>query len=267
MTGTTFLLAAAEAGQPGEMLAAELERMRARDLDGDGLVESPYRRGISGQHQPSTNWYDILSFGWKDAFANALLYPALLKFGEKEWAARLRANYCRTFFNEKTGWLAGWQCKNNKLHDYAFLYVNGAAVCGGLIDPKPAREIIARLWREMQRVGPPDYRLGLPGNLWPIPYRDSKSRMRFGDFENGGLTHAQARHFVGALYQVGMTKEGDTVLRAMLESLADGTAFGGCGCGVEWRRWDGAASGYEGLLTDQFGILAVAIERYGVKQA
>jgi len=263
MTGTALLLAAAELGERSEALVAELERMRARDVDGDGLVESPYRLGISRQHQPSTNWYDVLSFGWKDAFANALLYPALVKLGEREWAEKVRTNYYPAFFNPRTGWLAGWRCKNDRLHDYAFLYVNGAAVCGGLIDPKPAREIMARLWREMQRVGPPDYRLGLPGNLWSIPYKDSKSRMPFGDFENGGLTHAQARHFVGALYKVGMRKEGDTVLHAMLESLADGTAFSGCGSGVEWRRWDGAASGYEGLLTDQFGILAVAIDRYG----
>ena len=55
-----------------------IARMRARDLDGDGLIESPYRLGMSGQYHWSTNWFDVISFGWKDAFTNALLYRALV---------------------------------------------------------------------------------------------------------------------------------------------------------------------------------------------
>ena len=43
--------------------------------------------------------------------------------------------------------------------------------------------------------------------------------------------------------------------------------FGGSGSGLDWRYWDGRPCGYEGLLTDQFGILAVALERYGVRDA
>ena len=42
--------------------------------------------------------------------------------------------------------------------------------------------------------------------------------------------------------------------------------FAGCGSGYEWRRWDGAPSGYEGLLTEQFGLIAVAIDRYRVRK-
>ena len=270
MSGTAFLLALAESGLKWDApsrrkIEAEIKRMRARDLDGDGLVESPIRLGISGQHQWSTSWYDVISFGWKDAFANALLYPALVKLGEKKWAEKLRASYWSTFYNEQTGWFAGWRCKENKLHDYAFLFVNGAAVSHGLVDEKPAREIIGRLWEEMQRLGPPDYRMGLPGNLWNIPYDDLAIPMAEGIYENKALTLSQARHFVGALYKVGMVKEANTLLHAMLESLGNGTAFGGCGSGVDWRRWDGAACGYEGLLCDQLGILAVAMERYGRK--
>ena len=257
-------------------IAAELRRMRARDLDGDGLVESPRRLGISGQHHWATSWYDVISFGWKDAFANALLYPALVRLGEKQWAAKLRQSFWKAFYNERTGWFGGWRCQADKLHDYAFLFVNGAAVCHGLVDPQPAREIIGRLWDELQRGGlprrsgqghaggPPDYRLGLPGNLWNIPYADLAIPMAEGIYENKSLTLSQARHFVGALYQVGMTKEGDTLLHAMLESLGNGTAFSGCGTGVDWRRWDGAACGYEGLLTDQLGVLALAMKRYQI---
>jgi hypothetical protein len=268
MSGTAFLLGVVESGLKWSpplrrKLNAEIERMRRRDLDGDGLVESPYHLGISGQHQWSTSWFDAISFGWKDAFANAVLYPALLKLGEKKWAAQLRASYWSTFYNEKTGWLAGWRCKENKLHDYGFLFVNGAAVRSGLVEKKPAREIIGRLWEELQRLGPPDYRMGLPGNLWNVPYKDMVCWMDEGINQNRALTFSQARHFVGALYQVGMAKEAEMVLRTMLESFGNGTAFGGCGSGVDWRRWDGQPSGYEGLLSDQLGVLALAMERYG----
>jgi hypothetical protein len=31
---------------------------------------------------------------------------------------------------------------------------------------------------------------------------------------------------------------------------------------VDWRLWDGTPSGYQGLLCDQFGMIAVALERY-----
>jgi hypothetical protein len=290
MTGTAGLLGLAEfLGHSGvskwvdayeAQIKAELDRMRARDLDGDGLVESPYRLGVSGQNHWSTCWYDVISFGWKDAFSNALLYRALvllarilpqlgkpsLANGLTLWAESVRKSFLSTFYNEKTGWLAGWRCKKGELHDYAFLAVNGAAVCSGVLEDTTARGIIERLWKESQRIGLPDYRFGLPNNLWPIPDKDVVEIMHgepFGYYANGGLTHSQSRHFVGALYKVGLKAEADHVLERLCSSLADATAFGGCNSGVDWRYWDGWPCGYEGLLTDQFGILAVALERYG----
>jgi hypothetical protein len=262
-------------------IAGELARMRARDLDGDGLIESKYRRGVSGEHHWSTQWFDQLSFGWKDAFSNAILYPALRllaadlpRFGQPDlaagldaWADTMKANYLKTFLNPATGRIAGWKCAEGKLHDYAFLYVAGAAVDGGLVEGKLARTIITRLWKALrkQRL---DCRMGLPGNLEPVPYADMTTTLqRPGVFENGGLTHSQARHFVGAMYKVGLVKEADELLNQLCSSLADGHAFGGQGSGAEWRRRDGAYSGYEGILSDQFGILAVAMDRYEARAA
>ncbi|MBP1647204.1 MAG: hypothetical protein H6Q30_649 [Bacteroidetes bacterium] len=256
-----------------------IERMRARDLDDDGLVESPHRLGVSGQYHWSTNWFDVVSFGWKDAFANALLYRALvlladalaisnhpeLGLGLRAWAERLRNNFLPTFYNSQTGWLAGWRCKEGKLHDYAFLAVNGAACNSGVLPDDQGRIMIRRLYDECVRIGLPDSRLGLPGNLWPIPDDDLVEIMHgrsMGHYINGGLTHSQSRHFIGALYKAGLRDEADALLLGLCESLADGTAFGGCNSGVDWRYWDGWPSGYEGLLTDQFGILAVAMDRY-----
>jgi hypothetical protein len=289
MTGTAALLGLAEflghdkdaawldrhASAISRMIAA----MRARDLDDDGLIESPYRLGVSGQYHWSTNWFDVVSFGWKDAFTNALLYRALVllsdvlpsskhpELGEglQTWAERLKRSYHPAFYNFHTGWLAGWRCKEGKLHDYAFLAVNGAAYTSGVLDDDQGREMIRRLYEECVRIGLPDSRLGLPGNLWPIPDEDLVEIMHgqsMGYYINGGLTHSQSRHFVGALYKAGLREEADTYLLGLCESLADGTAFGGCNSGVDWRYWDGWPCGYEGLLTDQFGILAVAMDRY-----
>ena len=292
MTGTAGLLGLAEylqhSGTPGwaglyrSQIKKKLDQMRARDLDQDGLIESKYRTGISGSGQWSTTWMDVISFGWKDSWTNALLYPALqilarvlpalgqptLAEGLPEWATLLRKNYYPTFFNRKTGWLAGWRCALDKLHDHAFLAVNGAAVCGGLLDDHQSLSVIGNLWLETRRVKIPNPRYGLPISLWPIPDEDLADIMQgypHGFYGNGACSHSQARHFVDALYLVGMKKEGDYLLEHLCSSLADGLVYGGCKSGLDARYWDGWPCGYEGLLTDQFGVLVSVYKRYGAK--
>ena len=263
----------------GNQLAHQMTLIRRRDLDGDGLIESRYRRGNSGEYQWSTCFYDVISFGWKCAFSNALLYAALVKLaavlprlgradaasGLDAWAARLRESYPLTFYNQRTGWLGGWRSRDGELHDHAFIAVNGAAVACGLIDDAPAKDIMKRLWAEAQRVGMPDPALGMPASLWPIPDDDFAEIMHgfpFGYYGNGGLSTAQSKHVVNALYRVGMVEEAEYVLRCICGAFADAQVFGGAKSGLDARSWDGWPCGYEGLLTDQFGILATAMEKY-----
>lgn len=258
----------------------KLEAARGRDLDGDGLIESLHRTGISGTNQWSTCWFDVISFGWKDAFANATLYGALLalvsglrRLGETDqaqklahWAGWLRTNYRDAFWNEDTGWLAGWRCREDKLHDYAFLPVNGAAIAAGLLSPEEGREILIRLLAEAKKSGMPDPALGLPGNLRPIPDHDLADIIQgypFGYYQNGGRTHSQTRHFVMALYQCGLRREADIMLERLCTGLAEARVFGGNQSGVDWRYWDDRPCGYEGLLTDQFGVLEAVYWRWG----
>ena len=257
----------------------QVRRMKLRDLDGDGLIESKERLGISGQYQWSTNWWDVLSFGWKDAFVNAFLYAALMTLGDvfatynlpdqtqecRDWATNLRSHYVETFYNEETGWLGGWRSKDGQLHDYAFLFVNGAAVQYGLVEDALAAEIMGKLWQELAKSAFKDYTLGLPSNLWQIPDADMAQAMHgapMGVYENGGATHSQARHFISGLFTVGMQAEGDLLLEQLSRSLVNGTGFGGVGSGIDWRMWDGTPCGYEGLLCDQFGILVPAMQRW-----
>ncbi|RKX36265.1 MAG: hypothetical protein DRP71_00970 [Verrucomicrobia bacterium] len=261
-------------------ILAAIDKVRARDLDGDGLIESDWRTGVSGSGQWSTCWFDIISFGWKDAFSNALLYPALVKLSGvlkrrgldakaeelTEWSGRLHNAYLPAFYNPETGWLAGWRCKENRLHDHAFLLINGAAIRCGLVPDNRAREILERLLAEMERVGVPDPALGLPGNLWNVPDEDRTDILRgypFGYYQNGGRTHAHSRHLLMALYRVGLNKQADRLLEQLSVGFAKASVFGGNQSGVDWRYWDDRPCGYEGLLTDQFGFLEAVFFRWG----
>lgn len=256
---------------------------RARDLDGDGLIESVYRTGVSGTKQWSTCWFDVISFGWKDAFANAILYGALRelaaglsRLGERDeparleaWMARIRENYVATFWNPQTQWLAGWRCRDDKLHDHAFLPVNGAAVAEGLVEQDQARGLLLRLLAEMKRVGMPDAALGMPGNLHLIPDEDLSDIIQgypLGYYQNGGRTHAQTRHFIMALYRTGLTAQADRLLKRLCAGFAEARVFGGNQSGVDWRYWDDRPCGYEGLLTDQFGVLEPVLWRWGKRR-
>lgn len=261
-------------------IRARIAAMRARDLDGDGLIESPWRTGVSGSGQWSTCWFDVTSFGWKDAFTNAILHPALRGLARAfaqhglpdesaaltVWADKLHAAYLPTFFNPTTGWIAGWRCRENQLHDHAFLPVNGAAITAGLVPAPLAHDICARLLAEAKQVGLPSAVYGLPGNLRPIPDEDLADIMQgyaFGYYQNGGRTHAQSRHFLMALYQCGYTAEADKLLGELCTGFAEARVFGGNQSGVDWRDWDDRPCGYEGLLTDQFGVLEVIFHRHG----
>ncbi len=293
MTGTAGLLGIADflehsgteewLSRFGPQLNAQLVAMKKRDVDDDGIVESNYRLGRSGEYQWATCFYDVISFGWKCTFSNALLYAALKKLarvlpplhhadmaeGLDAWADRLKTNYLPAFFNPATGWLAGWRCKNNQLHDHAFITINGAAVASGVVDVDPGREMMRRIWEEANRLQLP-YQWGMPASLWPIPDHDLSEIQHgfpFGYYGNGGLTTAQTRHVVTAMYRVGMIAEADEVLLRICTGFANAELFGGAKSGIDGRSWDGWPCGYEGLLTDQFGILAVAMERYGKKMS
>ena len=262
-------------------LAAVLDHCHGRDVDGDGLIEGEIRRGRSGHREWATNWWDIISFGWKDAWLNAELYDALIRLerdapevaavsvlgttGVRAWAAALKAAYLPAFWNEATGWLGGWRSVDDELHDHGYLFVNGAAVNAGLLEGEQARAVIDRLWDALATAGFRQVALGLPGNILPVPDADLAGAIRdlhHGFYENGAATLSQTRHFIGALQKVGRGEDADRLLIAMLERLADGSAFGGCSTGVDWRMWDGTRCGYEGLLTDQFGVLVPALDRW-----
>lgn len=66
-----------------------------------------------------------------------------------------------------------------------------------------------------------------------------------------------------ALYHCGFQREGDALLKRLCAGFAEAKVFGGNQSGVDWRYWDDRPCGYEGLLTDQFGLLEAIYWRWG----
>ena len=83
------------------------------------------------------------------------------------------------------------------------------------------------------------------------PARDRRATVRTGN-DTGGTPPVKSRWGQGTL--------------PIAKAVADGLRRAGRGTalGVHWRMWDGTRCGYEGLLTEQFGVLIPAIARWRV---
>ena len=307
-TFPSMLIAAGQcvrAGNSDEWLRANYdgikgwaETMLATDTTGNGLIKYSVsgNSGIWNDGTPAfrpSNWWDTIGFGHEDAYANALAYRALgdmvmmakkVSKGDDAMryetaAAKLRENYYREFFDPATGVLAGWKSADGKLHDYYFLWVNGAAIHYGLVPRAEANAIMDKLMAKMREVGYDKFNMGLPGNLITVGLNDcvdKRSRGRFGcgvtpnnsdgfqKYENGGATGAFAYFTIAALCDLGRKTEADKILFSMLDE------YGRCGfeqrgangMSNDWRQWDGTPWGYEGLLTDDYyALLAVPLRQ------
>jgi len=262
------------------------------DRDGDGLMEYPLS-GNSGSWAARVtvrpaNWWDTIGFGHKDAYSNALAYRAFLDMADlsretehakdaalyQERAAKIKATYYQTFYNPKTGVLAGWKSADGQLHDYYFLFVNGMAVTYGLVNEKQGNAIWDKLLAKMKEVGYTRFELGLPGNLIPVRREDYVDLQKefggpekedgsdgFQIYENGGATACYAYYTIEALKRLGREKDADEILFPMLQGFSNGGFQGSDAHGktYDWKAWDGTAHGYEGLLVDGYLTLLAAM--------
>ncbi len=276
-------------------LAAWGREMFAADKDGNGLIEYPGTGNFGDRplrdRRPS-NWWDTINFGHEDAFANALAYRGATMFAElagklghtqdakffTEKAARLRAAYAPTLLNPATGVIAGWKSADGQLHDYWFTFVQGAAITCGLLDETTANRVMDRLLAKMKEVNYTNFSIGLPGNLVPVkkgdyvhenspPEATGEPRLDDGSdgfqfYENGGATGCWAYYTVKALYQLGRVEEARRIFHPMLAGYAAGKfqGFDASGRSVDWRDWNGAGHGYEGLLVDNYHALLAVLD-------
>ena len=285
-----------------DKLAGWAREMMAADRNGDGLIEHPHSGNSGDRATPDkrpSNWWDTINFGHDDAYSNALAYKACLQFSDlaralgradeariyADKAARLKAAYKSAFLNPATGLLAGWRSLDGKLHDYAFTFVNGIAVCYGLLEKGDANAVMDRLLAKMGEVGFSNFRLGLPGNLVPVrkedyvfhnwagargigePFEDD-GRDAFQIYENGGATACYAYFTVKALYALGRVTDARRIFLPMLDAFAAGEFQGFCADGKsrDWRDWSGGCHGYEGLLCDGYLTLLCALDEAKAKK-
>jgi hypothetical protein len=269
-------------------------KMIAMDPTGSGLIEYP-ASGNSGSWPEElvlrpANWWDDIGFGHQDAYSNALAYHAWVGMAEmaqlanhpedaqfySSRAENLRAVYFKTFYNPKTGLLAGWRSADGQLHDYSFLFVNSVAIVYGLVPNDEANRIMDRLLAKMKEVGYSHFEYGLPGNLVPVRREDYAHHILssgggvkedgsdgFQIYQNGGATAAFAYFTLQALYQLGRHEEADALLFPLLRGFEDGLfqGSGANGKSFDWRAWDGTPHGYEGLLVDGYLALLAVLSR------
>ncbi len=269
-------------------------KMLMMDPQGSGLLKYP-ASGNSGSWSEElilrpANWWDDIGFGHEDAYSNALAYHALLGMAEMArradrpedaqlYASRAQKThsvYFDTFYNPATGVLAGWRSADGKLHDYYFMWVNGAAIVYGLVPRDKAIQIMDRLLAKMKEVGYTHFEYGLPGNLVPIRREDYAHHILssgggvkedgsdgFQIYQNGGATASFAYFTLQALYQLGRAKEADAILFPMLRGFEEGgfQGSGSNGKSLDWKAWDGTPHGYEGLLVDGYQALLPVLSR------
>lgn len=265
--------------EPG--LLEAVDRMEA-SVGEDGLVICRDLTGNSGSFRWSSNAMDVVGFGHIDGYVNALCYRAfrnaaalLTTTGKIERADRcrqlasgIRAAYAGALVNPDTGWVAGWRSQDGKLHDYAFLWINGLAIAFGLLDDPDARRALTGLEKLRQRLGPEDAQFGIPHNLLPIDPLDhmlpkilGNIQPTFERYTDGALGAYSLIYYIRALSTYGFKGNARNLADEYSEGLMAGSIIGGMESGVEFHTWEGLPSGYEGTFGPNFAPLyAIAIE-------
>jgi hypothetical protein len=264
-----------------------MDRQMKRDYNKNGLVKyelSGNSGSWNGVLRPA-NWWDTIGFGYEDAFSNCLTYDALnlmARIAEminrkndeehyKQLAGNLKEAFFKTFYNPKTGVLAGWKSKDGKLHDYYFLAVNSMAVYYDLVPANKIRDIMMNLWNKMEEVGYKDFRLGLPGNLISVrreDYTDHDARFGCGKmedgsdafqrYENGGASINWSYYTLKAFRKAGLNEQLQKITDGILAGINFGEFQGFCsekGMTKDWKAWKGDCWGYEGFLCDGYLVL------------
>ncbi|MDX9974081.1 MAG: hypothetical protein RBU21_13940 [FCB group bacterium] len=269
-----------EASNDTEWLTRRIERleflsryMERRDVDGDGLIESK-QSGNSGSRpprDPDCAW-DCYVTGHKNAYVNTMAYRAWLGLADlegrlgrtekqqqyRELAARLKASFHPAFYNPETGWLGLWRSRDGVLHDIHTDVATSFAINYGVIEPGPGKAMLQRYWSELEKTAFKRFDLGVPLNLRPVPREEMEVYFEFEQFLNGGCGVSNTSYLLNALYIVGMDRQADTILDAMLKRQSEGVFPNGggfqngfvdrMGKGAEVFDWSGNPSGYEGHL-------------------
>ena len=166
-----------------------------------------------------------------------------------------------------------------------FPWVNGFAVCQGLVPPAKAKAILQVLLAKLDKIGFQAYALGLPTNLDPMspndyaPHTSGAPKQTDGMdtwqvYMNGGATPALEYYVIQALYQTGQYAEAERLLWPLMGSYEKGTFNAGIQLpgqkqrnpvGSAFFRWDGSRGAGEGYLPEDWdGVEALFTGHYGI---
>ena len=256
-------------------------------IDEQGMYRCTRLSGNSGSGRWSSNAWDVVSFGHQDGYSNAMAYRALRNSaalmhdaGDPAFAGRctdaadaLKGAYRSCLFNPETGWLGGWRSRDGQLHDYGFTFINGMAICFGLVEGDDARHMLERLEAQRLACGFDDFHHGLPANYLPIRNCDVPAEQQgrradgldmFGIYINGCVTPVRLEYYLGALSTYGFTETADRICDHLEESLADNRIVGAIHTGTEVFTWQGAPCGYEGVLGCEFRVMLAIAQHRGL---
>ena len=272
--------------EPLECLANRIEAQ----FGDDGLVY---------HHGRGSMWFDTYKMEGADAYSNAADYQAFRCMADLETHAgradmarryqddanRLQGAYFKSFYNPKTRVLAGWRTEDGTLHDYMFPWVNGFAICQGLVPPDQAKAILQVLLAKLDKIGFHSYPLGLPTNLNPmspadyVPHTSGAPKRADGMdtwqvYMNGGATPALEYYVIQALYQTGQYDAAERLLWPLMGSYERGTFNAGIQLpgkkqrnpvGSAFYEWDGSRGRGEGYLPEDWdGVEALFTGHYGI---
>jgi hypothetical protein len=208
--------------------------------------------------------------------ANCLIASVSLPAAEKMRALHERAqvNYWRVFYDSSRRRVMMWVDRRGERHGFdSFAHLGAAIVCG-FAPSRLAQSLLREYLERVKKSGFSQYQYGLPIMLESIPsvYHndwfgkgvEQDGRDGFGIYQNGSICHFQLYYLFQALYQSGLRREANALWRKITPRLRQGAQgiSGGLHSGIDWRREDGTASGYEGLLAEQHHFLLAAVTGY-----
>lgn len=170
-----------------EFLLSQIGRLRMamnyqlRDLQGENGIIITNSKNVLGRHDDlSSNYWDILPFGYKDGYCSIYFYASLQAMkeieaylekkgikGEKyelrrpasyydELMKKAKKEYNRNFWDEEKGRYIGCIDVDGVKHDYGFTFLNMEALAYGLGDEEKARRIYHWMETEPTSSGEPD---------------------------------------------------------------------------------------------------------------
>ncbi|PWM47946.1 MAG: hypothetical protein DBX39_06695 [Bacillota bacterium] len=127
-----------------------------------GEVKDGNNQGMIGDF--SSNYWDNIPFGYKDAYENMLFYNTLNSMANIEKMCgnvskaqeyldlreKVKEQFNKTFWDAKTKRYIGWIDKEGQKHDYGFTFLNTEAIYYGLADEVKVNNIYA--WLKGNRI-------------------------------------------------------------------------------------------------------------------